>query len=53
MIKYLFNTIEFIAFILPALHDKINIRLTILIIYFVAHIFKLQYYYTKLKNKYI
>jgi len=53
MIKYLFSTIELIAFVLPALPDKITIRLTILTIYFGAHIFKLQYYYTKLKNKYI
>lgn len=53
MIKYFFNTIEFIAFILPALPDKITTRITILTIYFIAHILKLQYYYTKLKNKYI
>ena len=50
--KYFFNAIEFVAFILPALPDKITTRLTILTIYFVAHIFKLQYHYAKLKNKY-
>jgi hypothetical protein len=52
MIKYFFHTIELFAFILPALPGKINIRITILTIYFVAHILKLQYYYAKLKNKY-
>jgi hypothetical protein len=52
MIKYFFHTLELVAFILPALPDKINIRLTILTIYFGAHIFKLQYHYAKLKNKY-
>ena len=51
MIKYFFNTIELIAFILPALPDKITTRLTILTIYFVAHIFKLQYYYAKIKKE--
>jgi len=53
MIKYFFNTIELIAFILPALPDKITTRLTILTIYFVAHILKLQYYYAKLKKLHI
>lgn len=52
MIKYIFNTIELVAFILPALPDKITTRLTLLTIYFIAHIFKLQYSYVKLKNKY-
>ena len=51
MIKYLFNAIELCAFILPALPDKITTRITILTIYFIAHIFKLQYYYAKVKNK--
>mgnify|MGYP000872366035 CR=1 FL=1 len=53
MIKYFFHTIELIAFILPALPDKITTRITILTIYFIAHILKLQYSYAKLKNKYI
>ncbi len=52
MIKYVFNIIELFAFILPALPDKITTRITILSIYFIAHIFKLQYNYTKLKIKY-
>lgn len=51
MIKYFFTVIELVAFILPALPDKITTRITILTIYFVAHIFKLQYYYSRLKNK--
>lgn len=53
MIKYLFSTIELIAFVLPALPDKITTRITILTIYFIAHILKLQYSYAKFKNKYI
>jgi len=52
MIKYVFNIIELFAFILPALPDKITTRITILTIYFMAHILKLQYSYAKLKNKY-
>ena len=52
MIKYVFNIIELCAFYLPALPDKITTRLTILTIYFLAHLFKLQYYYSWIKNKY-
>ena len=52
MIKYIFNTIELVAFILPALPDKITTRITILTIYFMGHLLKLQYHYVKLKNKY-
>ena len=52
MMKYFFNTIELFSFVLPALPEKLNTRLTILIIYFTAHVFKLQYKYAKFKNKY-
>ncbi len=51
--KYFFNTIEFIAFILPALPNSLDIRLLILLIYFIAHCFKLQYMYAEIKSKYI
>ena len=53
MIKILFNCIEVFAFILPALPNLFIVRLLILIIYFIAHYFKLQYVYKKIKNKYL
>ena len=49
-ISYFFNIIEFIAFFLPAIPESIFIRLLILLIYFIAHCFKLQYIYSKYKN---
>jgi hypothetical protein len=52
MIIYLFTIIELIAFILPALPSNLYHRLFILFSYFIAHICKLQYYYSQLKNKY-
>ena len=48
----LFNLIEFIAFILPALPDSFNVRLFILLLYFIAHCFKLQTLYSKIKLNY-
>ena len=51
--RVFFNTIEFIAFVLPALPESLNIRLLILFIYFIAHCFKLQYMYAEMKLKYI
>jgi len=52
MNQYFFYLFEFTAFILPAIPDIFIHRLTILLIYFIAHVFKLQYYYSKIKNKY-
>lgn len=52
MMKCLFYLIEFTAFILPALPSNLNHRLLILMIYFISHVLKLQYYYVKIKNKY-
>jgi hypothetical protein len=51
--KILFNIIEFIAFILPALPSSLLVRLLILLIYFIGHCFKLQYAYSQIKVKYI
>ena len=51
--KTLFHTIEFTSFILPALPSSLNVRICILLIYFIAHYYKLQFEYLKLKNKYI
>ena len=53
MNQYFFRFLEFTAFIFPAIPDKFIHRLTILLIYFIAHVLKLQYYYSKIKNKYI
>ena len=53
MNQYLFRFFELTAFIFPAIPDKFIHRLTILLIYFIAHVLKLQYYYSKIKNKYI
>ena len=47
--KIAFSIIEFIAFILPALPPHIEIRLTILFIYFISHCFKLQKLYLRFK----
>ena len=49
----LFNLIEFIAFILPALPDSFNVRLFILLLYFIAHCFKLQKIYSQYKLNYL
>ena len=46
----IFNIIEFILFILPALPNSIINRLIILFIYFMAHYFKLHIMYAKIKN---
>lgn len=51
--EIIFKIIEFFAFILPALPNSLIIRLSILLTYFIAHYFKLQQSYTKLKNLYI
>ena len=51
--KIIFSIIEFIAFILPALPNSLSVRLFILLIYFIAHCFKLQYSYLQIKNKYV
>ena len=42
--------IELIAFILPAIPKKLEIRLLILFLYFVAHYFQLNNIYKKYKN---
>ena len=49
-ISYFFSIIEFIAFILPSIPDSLTIRLLILLIYFIAHCYKLQYIYSKYKS---
>ena len=51
--KIIFSIIEFIAFILPALPNSLFVRLFILLLYFIAHCFKLQYVYSQIKTKYI
>lgn len=51
--KTLFTAIEFISFLLPALPNSLNVRLSILLIYFIAHYYKLQIEYLKIKTKYI
>jgi len=48
-----FHIIELVAFILPALPESINARFSILLIYYAAHIFKLQNIYAKEKKRYI
>ena len=53
MYAYFFNSIELFAFILPALPESIYWRLFILFCYFLAHHYKLQYTYLKIKNQYI
>jgi len=51
--KTIFTSIEFVSFILPALPNSLTVRLCILLIYFTAHYYKLQFEYLKIKNKYI
>jgi hypothetical protein len=50
--KLYFSIIELTGFILPAFPDALSIRLSILFIYFIAHYFKLQLIYSKIKAKY-
>jgi hypothetical protein len=52
-LEIIFNLIEFIAFLLPAIPDSIIIRLAILLIYFIGHHYKLQYIYSKYKKQYL
>jgi len=47
--KLFFNTIEFIAFILPALPNDLWVRLSIVTIYFILHYFKAQHLYADFK----
>ena len=48
-----FNLLEFIAFFLPAIPDSLNVRLFILLLYFIAHCFKLQKIYSQYKLNYL
>jgi hypothetical protein len=50
MKKIYFSIIELTGFILPAFPDALSIRLSILFIYFIAHCFKLQLIYSKMKS---
>ena len=51
--RIVFYIIELFAFILTCIPDSFIVRFTILSIYFIAHYFKLQYAYSKLKIEYI
>jgi len=51
--KAFFYLIEFFAFILPALPNSIYVRFSILLIYYLAHSFKLQHMYSIEKKRYI
>jgi hypothetical protein len=46
-----FHTIEFLAFILPAIPDSLSVRIGILSIYFIAHYYKAQVAYSNYKKK--
>ena len=48
-----FTTVELFAFILPAIPNKLPVRLGILSVYFIAHYYKLQYTYAQFKYDYI
>ena len=52
-IKVFFYIIELVAFILPCIPNSFIVRFSILSIYFIAHYFKLQYEYSKVKLEYI
>jgi hypothetical protein len=51
--NYVFNTIEFVAFILPALPNDLWVRLTIVLTYFILHYFKAQHLYAHFKYEFI
>ena len=51
--KIAFYIIELVAFNLPCIPNSFIVRFSILSIYFIAHYFKLQYEYSKLKLEYI
>jgi hypothetical protein len=48
-----FNIFEFILFILPALPNQLLVRLSILLLYFISHYFKIQNLYSKFKYKFV
>ena len=49
-LKPFFTVLEFVAFIMPALPEKLTTRLSVLGIYFVMHSLKLQYTYANFKK---
>ena len=49
--KAFFYIIEFIGFILPALPESIYVRFSILLVYYIAHTFKLPHIYAKEKKR--
>jgi hypothetical protein len=48
-VKNIFSIIELVAFILPAIPKSLYTRLFILLLYFVAHCYKLQVGYKQFK----
>ena len=51
--KILFNILELVAFIIPALPSSIILRLIILFSYLLLHNYKVHIMYSQLKKKYI
>lgn len=47
-----FETIEVVAFLLPAFPSSLRVRLLVLYIYWLGHYYKLQYEYVKIKKTY-
>jgi hypothetical protein len=48
-----FYIIEFIAFVLPGLPESIYFRFSILLVYYVAHSYKLPHVYANEKKRYM
>ena len=51
--KYLIDVLECIAFVFPALPRSMEVRVAILCIYYMAHYYKLQVVYGRIKQRYI
>ena len=52
-VEIFFYCIECFAFVLPALPSSLAVRLSILVAYFLAHAYKLQYAYDRAKRSFI
>lgn len=52
MSKKIFRIFELFLFIIPIIPSSRDIRLSIMLFYFVSHVFGAQHFYVKFKNQY-
>jgi hypothetical protein len=51
--KYGFHTVEFLAFVLPAVPNQLPVRIGILTFYFLLHLCRLHIVYSHYKKKWL